>query len=135
MIFVFAAVLWVIIVITLAIIFRDYKKEYSLMKYRVEVLEQGLNKVVKNEPGKETVLKINRMATEMLTILQEKEDDIRDLMQMLEDEKIKRESDKVDSSTNAKIYNYPSEVKEYSGMSESEFHMFQKMKKRRAVNE
>ncbi len=135
MIFVFAAVLWVIIVITLLIIFRDYKKEYSLMKYKVETLEQELEKIQKNAPGKETVLKINKMATEMLTILQDKEDDIRNLMQMIEEEKIKRETEEINASVKAKVYEYPTEKGNFSGMSESEFHIFQKMKKRRAVNE
>lgn len=135
MIFVFAAVLWVIIVVTLLIIFRDYKKEYSLMKYKVETLEQELEKIQKNAPGKETVLKINKMATEMLTILQDKEDDIRNLMQMIEEEKIKRETEEINASVKAKVYEYPTETRDFSGMSESEFHIFQKMKKRRAVNE
>ena len=109
---------------TLSMIFltREQKRRELLLKERIEQLSYEIEGVKKHDVASmEKVQKINRMATELLCVLQEKEDDIQDLLKKVDKKRHDtRPFERPKVSVNSK-----------KGLSASELHTIEMLRKRR----
>ncbi len=97
------------------------------------MLETRVERVEADDPSAEKVRKISRMATELLAVMQEKEDDIRNLLEKVEtkaEEKLATPSKPERQYENIRQFDVRNE-REKSSYSSSELHTIEMLKARR----
>ncbi len=104
---------------------REQKRREGELLSKIEKLEDDMGAMREREnAGMEKVHKINRMATELLCVLQEKEDDIRELLKRVDEkrrEPVYRPAARPDLS-----------VASDEGLSASERHTIEMLRRRRS---
>ncbi len=71
---------WSSIIVSLFVIQRENKKRENALVFRVEQLESEVERIKKDASVNDKIKKMNKISMELLLILQEKENDIKSLL-------------------------------------------------------
>jgi len=121
-------IMWASMVISLILIYKDFKKRESVSIFKIELLESEVE-MLKVEKDDLSVSKMNQLASELLDVIQSKEDDIKELLKMVEGRASENRKTEISSFVEGDSYE---ENIFKNDISCSELHTINVLKRRRA---